>query len=345
MAQTARAHRNRFGWGIQTAEGTPMTTNASLYETSMEDGGIDINEDEVPFELSDANDLPADFYLRRHDWSADPTIPLDVDSFGSLQKLHLGTDTPSGGGPYTHVLTKADGKVFGTFYEMKPGVTGGTDYWIKANDGFVRGVEVTAGAGEFLRAKLDVIGKSAVFNPTTTPSPTRDMRAVTTSPTGSYATMIGSTLQLTTGATINNIENLVISTAYPNAEWIQTDEHTPRFLNLGPFSIGYTATVILTAVEFQTLAGTFYGTTTIASDMTASVNPATPTAISSTFTFNTIGATASRSVAWLLPAMRLRATFPKVQPSGDAVRVTLTATSRYHATAITCTAINNRATY
>lgn len=345
MPQTARAHRHRFAWGIQASETTAMTTNGSLYETSLEDGGIDVNEDEVPFELSDANDLPADFYLRRHDWSADATIPVDVDSIGSLYTAQLGTDTPTGSNPYTHPITKADAKSFVTMYEMKPGVTGGTDYWIKAVDGFVRGIEVTANKGEFLRAKLDVIGKNAIFNPTTTPSPTRDMRAVTIGPTGDYATMIGSTLEIATGSTIRNLEQLTITTAYPNAEWIQTDEHAPRYLNLGPFSIGFTATAILTATEYATLAGTYFGSTTISSDMSHGTNPATPTSISTQFSFSTIGATASRTLTYLLPAIRLRATFPKVQPSGDAVRVTLTGVSKYHATAVTVTAVNGRATY
>jgi hypothetical protein len=50
-------------------------------------------------------------------------------------------------------------------------------------------------------------------------------------------------------------------------------------------------------------------------------------------------------VAFALPALRWRATFPTVQPSGDAVRVQITGTTKYNANPLTVTAINNRPTY
>lgn len=325
-----------------------MVTNASLYEVSFLDGGLDPQSDEKDFETSDAQDVVEDFYFAKRWLTGDPQVLVDVDSIGSLYKAHLGADTPTGAGPYTHAITKST-PLWTTFMEMKPGVAGGTDYWIEADDVWIRAIEVEAMAGEPLNARLDLLGKKDKFNMATPPVPGRDMRLATTPSAGSIATMIGSTLKLdlaTTPATtaIHNIERATIRSEY-SGDLIQTDEINPSYRFLGRFALGVTAEMIMTAVEFQLLASTFYNTTTITTDMLIGANPANPITGAGLLTFNTIGATASRSVAFTMPAMRWTATFPKVQPSGDAVRVTMTGKTKYNANPLTVTAINNRPTY
>lgn len=340
--------RNRLAWGIQASEGTAMSTNASLYEVSFTDGkGVANQDDEKGFETSDANDVVEDFYHAKAWWTGDPTLEVDVDSIGSLYKAHLGTDTPSGAGPYTHVITKGTpGWV--SMYEMNPGPVGGTDYWVQGIDGFIKGIETSFTAGEPLTAKLDVEGKTPVFN-FTAPVPGRDMRIATTAPTGSIATMIGATLNIdlaTTPSTtqVRNIEKGTVMSSY-SGSLIQTDAYTPTFRSIGKFTLGINVTAILTNVEYQAFTNTFYNTTTIAANMALSANPTTPPSGSAVLTFNSIGATASRSVAFAAPAMRWRVTLPSVQPSGDAVRVEMTGLTKYNANPLTVTAINNRPTY
>jgi hypothetical protein len=347
---TARGHRYRWAWGIQTAEGTPQVTNASLYEVSLDNagGGLHLNSGEVPFDLSDTNDLPVDFYIPRYDWSADATIPVDVDSIGSLLKLHYGVDTPSGAGPYTHPITKADAKSLGTFLEMMPGPSGGTDYWFQGNDGLVRGVTLSGAPGEYVKAKMDVIGKSAVFNPSTPPAPGRDMRE--SSGGAQYATMVNAVIKLdytgSAGTVVHNVTALEVISAYASAAWLQTDAVTPSFYNLGEYSVGINATVLLTAAEFPEMLNTFFGTTTVSTSLAQPANPGLPTVGQLDALFAVQGGTASRTLEVVAPAIRWVVTdLPTVATNGDAISVTLQGLSKQAANPITFTAVNNRPAY
>lgn len=343
MAQTARGHRYRTAYGIQSAQGTLQTTPA--YEVSSFDGGIEPAKQEDDLPIVDSDDIARGSIISKGWATGDPSVFVDPASCGGLWKLHLGTETKTGAGdPYNHAMTKADAKSFGTFYQMRPDIPGGTDRWEQLKDGFVKGIELSASLSQnsgLITHKLDLIGTAAIFN-ASAPTATVDAR-IGASGT-ELLTLVGSTLKLDLGATpatttVTSIESIVLSSAYANAEWIHTNALAPLYLNLGPYTCGVSITVLFDS--FASYAQTFFGSTSISSNQAQSA-----TVVQSSLDFKFLGLGGTHFLQTVLPVLRVEASLPKAQPSGDAVRATLTARIQKNTggESITVNASNARAT-
>jgi hypothetical protein len=322
LSGTARSHRYRFAIGKQTADGTPQGT--PLYEYSMRTGSIKPSNTEQQFESTDADDLPLAHYISYASGMGDPTVHSDAEGIGLIWKLLLGSEAVSGASdPWTHTITKTDAKLFATMYQMRPDVMGGTDLWERAEDAFVKGVELTAQAGQPLAHKLDVISKNYRF-PVAAPTPTNDKRLNLS--TTQVLTTIGSTLKLDLDATpsvtqVRNLKTVVINAAFPDAQWIQTDEVFGRYLDLGKFQVGVTATAVFE--NFNSYNSTFFGD---ASPTTDTVLQQGVTSGSGRFVFSILPAvSATRQVDIQLPSLRWRVTPPEPDPGGGHVELNLTA--------------------
>lgn len=322
MAQTARGHRYRTAFGIQSGQGTLQTTPA--YEVSTYDGALEPTKDEADLPIIDSDDIARGSIIAKAGAVGDPSMFTDPASVGPLWKLHLGTETKTGvGDPYNHAMTKSDAKSFGTFYQMRPDIPGGTDRWEQMKDGFVRGVELAASLSQnsgLITHKLDLIGTAHIFNPSA-PSATVDARIGASGV--ELLTLIGSTLKLDLGSTpasstVTNIESIAINSAYASAEWIHTNALLASYLNLGPYTCGISLTTLFPS--FASYAQTFFGTTSISSDQAQS-----QTVVQSSLDFKFLGIGGSHFLQVQTPVIRIEASLPKAQPSGDAVRATLTA--------------------
>lgn len=322
MAQTARNHRYRSAFGIQSGQGTLQTTPD--FECSSSGGGLEPNSNEGALPLVDSDDIERGSVISKMWSTGDPTIFADPTAAGPLWKLHLGSESKTGAGdPYNHAMTKADAKSFGTFYQMRPDVPGGTDRWEQMKDAFVRGIELSGDLDTdqgLIAHKLDLIGTASIFN-ASAPSPTTDRR-IGVSGT-ELLTLVGSTLKLDLGSTpgtttVTNIKSLVVSSAYPNAEWIHTNALLASYLNLGPYACGWSANVLFDS--FAAWAQTFYGTPTVGSNMAQSA-----VVVQSSSDFKFLGLGGTHFIQVQLPVLRITASLPKAAPSGDAVMSTLTA--------------------
>jgi tail tube protein len=323
MPNTARGHRYRFAIGKQTAEGTAQAT--PLYEFSMLNGSIKPTNTEQNFESTDADDLPLARYISYAQGAGDPTLVSDAEGTGLVWKLFLGSEAVTGAGdPWTHDITKTDAKPFATIFQMRPDVMGGTDQWERMVDSFIRGVELTATAGMPLQTKLDIIGKNYRF-PVAAPTPTTDKRLHLS--TTQLLTMIGATLKLDLDASpsvtqVRNLKTVVINASYPDAQWVQTDELFGRYLDLGGFQVGVTATAVFQ--DFNAYNATFFGdaSPTTDTDLQQGVTNG-----SGRFVFSILPAvTANRQIDIQLPSLRWNMSPPEPDTSGVHIEANLTAT-------------------
>lgn len=343
MAQTARGHRYRTAYGIQSGQGTLQTTPA--YEVSSYDGSIQPAKDEQGLPVIDSDDIERGSIISRAWATGDPSVFVDPASCGGLWKLHLGAEAKTGAGdPFNHAMTKADAKSFGTFYQMRPDIPGGTDRWEQLKDGFVKGIELSASLGQnsgLVTHKLDLIGTAAIFNPSA-PSATVDARIGAAGV--ELLTLVGSTLKFDMGATpasttVTTIESLVINSNYANAAWIHTNALAPLYLNLGLYTCGVSITALFDS--FAAYAQTFYGSTSISASQAQSA-----TVVQSSLDFKFLGIGGTHFLQVQLPVLRVEASLPAAQPSGDAVRATITARIQKNTAgeSITVNASNARST-
>lgn len=320
MAQTARSSRYRFALGKQASEGTAQGTPA--FEYSLASGALMPEQDEKEYEATDVDDLPLGYYKSSARGMTDVTVFPDVDAIGLPWVLHLGSDSVSGASDYTHTITRSYTKGFVTPYGMRPEAPGGTDRWERQVDGFVKAIEVTATKGEPLMHKLEIISKEHQFHKSA-PTPTTNARLGVSGT--DILTMNRAVLKLDLNSTpasttVRNIENVAIRSEYPNAEWIQTDELTPRYLDLGIYRCGISGEMVMES--YAAYAQTFFGSATVSSDMTQSEVVVTG---SLDFTFNIIPTTsATKSLQIQLPAMRFTVSPPEPSPGGEAVRFSIT---------------------
>lgn len=318
MPFTATGSRFRFAVGKQTAESTVQAVPA--FEVPRYEGDFGPSHDLREHETTDAGDMVQGLYVASAMWGGEVTVPSLPGSEGFLWFAHLGSDTVTGTTPnFTHTVKKAATKPYMTFYNMRPGVQGGTDLWERGVDGIVKAAEIQGTKGEPIKHKFEVIGKTYESG-AAAPTPTTIQTIGTAGP---YHTMIGSTLSYdfdsVTAAQTRAIESFVIRSEYPDAEYIQTDEVFGRFVRFGKFKVGVSITMILqTYDEYRnTFFGSASGTTLSQATNTGTLD----------FTFPT-GPTAdvNRTLQCIVQTLRYEVdAAPAPDIGGDALRIDLTA--------------------
>lgn len=324
---TARGSRWRFAGGKQTAEGTLQATPA--FEVSLYDGSIEPVNVENPHEAADVEDLPIGSWIESAASGGDPVVSSDASSAPFWWFLLLGADVVTGAADKTHTITRSYTKPLWTPYQMRPGIVGGSDLWERSGDNFLKGIELRAPKGKPLQHALMTIGKSHELS-VLAPTPTNDKR-IKRSGVPPLLTHLGSTVKLELDTTpavaqIRTSENIVIRAEYPEAEWVQTDELQPRYLDLGPFSL--TVTVDIIVQDYQWYAATFWGTKTIAAAATPGMALSPVVVLGSMDCLFPVGPVvdANRSLQIQKPALRFRGTPPKPAPDGKAQKATLVGT-------------------
>lgn len=328
MPYTARSSRWRFAGGKQSGEGSLQAT--PLFEVSLFDGSIEPVNTEEPHEVNDVEDLPVGTWIAAASSMGDPVVSSDAASVGFWWFLLLGSDTVTGTDPNrSHSIIRSYTKSLWTPYQMRPGLVGGSDMWERSGDHFLKGVELRAPKGKPIQHALTTIGKSHELS-VAAPTPTNDKR-IKRSGTPPLLTHLGSTIKLeldtTPAATqIRTTENITIKAEYPEAEWVQTDELQPRFLDLGPFALSVAVDLILQ--DYQALAATFWGTKTIAAAATPGMALSPVVVLGSMDCLFPVGPVvdANRSLQVQMPALRFRATPPKPAPDGKATKISLVGT-------------------
>ncbi len=319
MPGLAFGHKFEIAVAKQTAEGTPATT--ADYSIPVFSGIMNPGEERAQHDATGPEAYRPGSFKKRADAGGSPVFGCFPNSLGRLAFGHLGSDTVTGSvDPWTHTMIRADNMPWETIWAKRPKVDG-TFQWDRFEDAFFKSLEWQWATGMPLRVATEILAKKGRV----------DVAAPTVTTTNKYDNAekwhhsIASTLKLdldtTPAATqIRNVQSFTLRAAYADATLEQTDELHPRFRDLGLWSTGFSADVLLE--DYAAYKATFFGSKTAtdvpqsgtilvgAIDFTIDVGPA---------------ADANRTLQFLLPAQEFFLTPPEVDPSGKGLRATLTA--------------------
>lgn len=321
MPSVIQGHKHRVVVMKQSAEGTPATTGG--FEMPAYDGEVNPSQNREMHEVADGADFrPGAFISRADGGESTVTFPSFPQGGAFLDNALLGVDTVTGAAdPFSHAQTlSVAGRKWLTVAVARP--TAGGVQWDRIEDARVKAIDFQAAAGMPLKRAVMFIGKKATGG---IAAPT-GMTAHKLDNTEPFHSMIGATLKIDLATTpaatqIRYIESLSINVAFPNAEFIQTDEVTPRYEDLGLFEISFSADIVLE--DYATPNLTFYNATSPSSAaLTQNVNRG-----ALDFLFN-VGPTpnANRTLQIVMNYVEFAATYPTIDPSGRGLRTTLTGT-------------------
>lgn len=250
----------RLGLFNQSAEGTLPTTTAN-FETPVWAEALAPTEDQQAFEVNDATNLRPGYYVKSAGWGGTVTMGAFRGSAALPWIWLLGTDTPTGAGPYTHTVSTADpNNKWQTLWVSRP-TFGGSTLVDKFEDGTVTSVEVVHEFGQPLKQVVEFVGKTVT---TAGAFPTTITNPETYSTGGVFLSAIGATLKMDVASTpaSTTVTNIIsASVKVMRATTLeQTGELTPRYRSQGLYTVAVSATVELDSTTAQNYyRATFFG--------------------------------------------------------------------------------------
>jgi hypothetical protein len=139
----------------QAAKGTPPAT--AQYKMPFTSGSAAPERVIDHLAETDNNVDQGIAYVSRFGAAGNPGVYARVPEAGLLLLGSHGTDTPSGAGPYLHVLTLASALPYLTFWRMQGGVI-----WERLNDCQISSQTIKCGAGEPLVIESNFIGRDGL---------------------------------------------------------------------------------------------------------------------------------------------------------------------------------------
>lgn len=319
MGATAISSKHRFCIAKQTAEES-VAANAE-FQIPIYSGIINPVEARGEHEATDTLDYRRGDYKQSAAVEGSVVVPSLPSSIGRLVQAHLGTDTISGAAdPYLHTITKAATPPWVTAWVARPTVAGGYE-WDRFEDCFIKALEFQIANGMVVKAQAEFLGKKAKTNvsaPTITTTEVLDS-------TGPWHHMAGATLDLDLDATpgasqVRNIQSGTIRFGYEQATLLQTDELTPRYRDLGLWSLGCSLDTV--HENYEAYRATYFGSKS-AADAYAS-QTVVRGALDFTFPVGAV-ANADRTLQIQLPSLQFSLTPAAVDVSGASVKAQLTA--------------------
>jgi hypothetical protein len=184
------------------------------------------------------------------------------DSNGRIFAAHFGTssDTMTGAGdPRTHTFARKDTPLPHTFWVGAP-LTSATTQYDRLEDCICTQVQLIYTAGQFLQIGSTWLAARGVGN-ATTPTPTTTIQIPSAGNFGhTWARAVLKIDPATTPATtaITYLTDFTITSAYPDAQFVKTQNVTGDFYSQGLYALDFTATGLMQNRDFHNL--TFYGT-------------------------------------------------------------------------------------
>lgn len=320
MGDLALGHRFKVAIAKQTAEGTAATTPDFIIPCYG--GNVMPVEDRQRHEVADGQAFRPGGFKARGSVEGSPQLACFPDSIGRLLQGHLASDTVSGAAdPFSHTIVRADTPPWHTVWIQRP-KGDGTVQWDKAIDVTIKTIELAYAAGVPLRCTTGLMGKKMQAN-VAAPSGGTENKLDNSQ---SYYTAIGAVLNLdldATPATTRNrhLQSWTLHLGYDDATLEQTDEFTPSHRDLGLWTVGFSADMLLQ--NYEAYNATFFGAKA----------PSAGTEQSQTIIRGSLDLTigvaptvnANREIKLTIPAVEFALTPPDIDTSGKGLRATLTA--------------------